>query len=227
MKPGSTSLPLPGYDVRALDEQTGREVGRGELGSLAIKLPLPPGTMRSLHGSDERCCSAYFSRFPGFYASGDAGRIDEGGYVHVMGRTDDVINCAGHRLSTGALEEVVVAHPHVAEAAVVGAEDDLKGQLPIYIFVPMGGKEGRAEQISEELIASVRVEIGPVASFKHVSAVSALPKTRSGKILRGIIQRIADGKPYTIPGTIEDEAPLVAVTSALNSIGFQKKDTDT
>ncbi|KAL1503528.1 hypothetical protein AB1Y20_012008 [Prymnesium parvum] len=220
-KPGSTSLPLPGYDVRVLDE-TGAEAARGKLGSLAIRLPLPPGTMRTLYNSDARCRESYFDRFPGFYCAGDAGVLDEDGYIHVMERTDDVINCAGHRLSTGALEEVVAAHRSVAECAVVGVEDELKGQIPVCLVVLTAGCQTPAAQIAEELVAMVREEIGPVAAFKHAAAVAALPKTRSGKILRGLIQSIADGKPYRIPGTIEDEAPIDAVKSGLRSLGYPR-----
>ena len=256
-KPGSTSLPIPGYNVRVFDADTKEELPRGELGSLAIRLPLPPGTMQTLYNNDERCRTAahhsnlvcgcghvtpnpastrgshlmrtsppagtsYFEEFPGYYSAGDAGLVDSDGYIHVMGRTDDVINCAGHRLSTGALEEVVAAHGDVAECAVIGAADELKGQVPVGLVVLTSGCDKTSEQVADELVAKVRAEIGAVASFRHAAVVSALPKTRSGKTLRGLIQSIADGKSYKVPGTIEDEAPIAAVTTALQGLGYPK-----
>uniref|UniRef100_A0A7S3BB36 AMP-binding enzyme C-terminal domain-containing protein n=1 Tax=Haptolina ericina TaxID=156174 RepID=A0A7S3BB36_9EUKA len=221
-KPGSTSLPMPGYDVRVFDADTKAELPTGKLGHLAIRLPLPPGTMRTIYNDDDRCRRSYFEDYPGFYSAGDAGFIDEDGYIHVMGRTDDVINCAGHRLSTGALEEVVASHPSVAECAVIGAADHLKGQVPVGLVVLTSDCDLESEEVARQLVARVRAEVGAVASFRQAAVVSSLPKTRSGKTLRGIMQSIADGRSYRIPGTIEDEAPLAAVTAALKALGYPK-----
>jgi len=223
-KPGSTSLPLPGYDVQVFSSETKQPLPRGSLGSLAIRLPLPPGTMQTLYNNDARCERAYFEEFPGWYSAGDAGVIDDDGYIHVMARTDDVINCAGHRLSTGGLEEVISAHADVAECAVVGANDELKGQVPLGLLVLNAGCSTAADTVVADVIASVREEVGPVASFRRAAVVEALPKTRSGKTLRGIIQSIANGAPYKLPGTIEDEAPVAAVQKALRSIGYPEED---
>jgi len=205
--PGSPARPVPGYEVIVLDEQ-GQEVDSRESGSLVIKLPLPPGTFTTLWENEERYCSAYFERFPGYYETGDAGYIDDNGYVFVMARTDDVINVAGHRLSTGAMEEVLTGHPAVAECAVIGIKDTLKGQVPLGLVVLNTQVTEQDETIVRECIQCVRDQIGPVAAFKQCLVVKRLPKTRSGKILRGTLRKIADGEPWTMPATIEDPAVL-------------------
>jgi len=205
--PGSPARPVPGYDVKVLDEQ-GQEVDPGESGSLVIKLPLPPGTFTTLWQNEERYCSAYFERFPGYYETGDAGYIDDNGYVFVMARTDDVINVAGHRLSTGAMEEVLSGHPALAECAVIGIKDALKGQVPLGLIVLNTQVIEQDETIVRECIQRMRDQIGPVAAFKQCFVVKRLPKTRSGKILRGTLRKIADGEPWTMPATIEDSAVL-------------------
>jgi propionyl-CoA synthetase len=207
IKPGSPSVPMPGYDVRIIGAD-GREATPGTDGDIVIRLPLPPGTLSTLWQDDERFVESYLSRHPGHYLTGDGGRIDENGYVWVMGRTDDVINVAGHRLSTGVMEEVISAHPAVAECAVIGVRDDLKGQIPRGFVVLKSGAEIGADQLSAELTSAVREQVGPVASFKEVAIVPALPKTRSGKILRGAMRGIADGKDVPVPSTIEDPTVL-------------------
>ena len=203
VKPGSPSVPVPGYDVQVLDP-SGRPVPAGEEGAICIKLPLPPGTLPTLWGDDERFVTSYLSTYPGYYVSGDGGYIDEDGYVYVMGRTDDIINVAGHRLSTGSMEAVIAAHPAVAECAVIGVADPLKGQAPWGFVVLKAGVTDDPDDIAAQLVAKVRDEIGPVAAFKHVSVVGGLPKTRSGKILRKTMREIADGKDAVPPSTIED-----------------------
>ena len=205
--PGSPARPVPGYDVVVLDEQ-GDRVHDDTIGALAIRLPLPPGTFTTLWNADERFVKAYFARFPGYYETGDAGYIDDNGYVFVMARTDDVINVAGHRLSTGAMEEVVAAHPDVAECAVIGVADALKGQLPVGLVVLADGVARPPEAIEAEVVAAVREAIGPVAAFRRCHVVQRLPKTRSGKILRATLRAIADGQPYRVPATIDDPAIL-------------------
>jgi propionyl-CoA synthetase len=217
--PGSPTRAVPGWDVRVLDAG-GEEAPRGEIGALAVKLPLPPGSSPTLWNADERFREAYLARFPGYYQTGDAGFIDEDDYVFVMARTDDIINVAGHRLSTGAMEEVLAAHGDVAECAVVGVADELKGQLPVGFLVLKAGVDRPTEQIVSEVVRLVRDRIGPVASFKTGVVVGRLPKTRSGKILRGTIRRIADGEPYTTPATIEDPAALEEIAGALESVGY-------
>ncbi|KAA9154601.1 propionyl-CoA synthetase [Amycolatopsis acidicola] len=207
VKPGSATVPLPGYDVRILD-QSGAELPAGQEGAIAIKLPLPPGTLPTLWGDDDRYIEAYLSRYQGFYLTGDSGYLDEDGYLFVMGRTDDVINVAGHRLSTGSMEAVLAAHPAVAECAVIGVRDELKGQLPRGFVVLKAGVEIGEETLREELVAAVRRDIGPVAAFRQVSVVDALPKTRSGKILRKTMRGIAEGRNEPVPSTIEDPAVL-------------------
>jgi len=219
--PGSPGRPVPGYDVAALDND-GNEVATGDIGALVIELPLPPGTFTTLWNADERFVSTYFSHYPGYYETGDAGYIDDNGYVFVMARTDDVINVAGHRLSTGAMEEVLAAHPDVAECAVIGVADALKGQLPLGLLVLSAGVDRDSEEIVAEVVASVRNEIGPVAAFKLCAVVERLPKTRSGKILRGTMRSIADGESWKMPATIEDAAAVVEVTAALQSLGYGK-----
>lgn len=214
VKPGSPTKAVPGYDVRVLDE-TGTRVPAYKMGSIAIKLPLPPGTFPTLWQNDEGFQNAYLERFPGYYLSGDAGYADEDGYLFIMGRTDDVINVAGHRLSTGALEEVIAAHPDIAECAVIGVADDLKGQLPLGLAVLKSGVNRPETDIIRELIASVREEIGPVAAFKQAVIVPRLPKTRSGKILRSVMRAIADRQEYKMPATIEDASALDEAEQAL------------
>jgi propionyl-CoA synthetase len=200
---GSCGLPVPGYDLKVLDDN-GAVVPPGELGNLAIKLPLPPGTLLTLYNNEERYVRDYLTRYPGYYESGDAAFIDNDGYVHIMGRTDDVINTAGHRLSTGAMEEILMDHPDVADCAVIGVKDSLKGQVPIGFVITDVDCTKDETTICAELVQMVRDELGPVASFKKVAIVKALPKTRSGKILRGTMSKIANGQPYSIAPTIED-----------------------
>ncbi len=207
LKAGSPTVPVPGYDVRILDG-LGAEVQAGEEGNIAIKLPLPPGTLATLWGNDERFIATYLEQFPGHYATGDSGYLDADGYLFVMGRTDDVINVSGHRLSTGAMEQVLGSHPAVAECAVIGVADDLKGQRPCGYVVLKSGAGITEEQLRGELVGMVRAHIGPVADFREVRIVAALPKTRSGKILRKTMRQIADGKSYTVPSTIEDPAVI-------------------
>ncbi|MQA97953.1 MAG: AMP-binding protein [Streptosporangiales bacterium] len=216
VKPGSPTVPMPGYDVRILDE-AGEETAPGTDGAIAIRLPLPPGTLPTLWGADERYVEAYLSQFPGHYLTGDGGHVDSDGYLYVMGRTDDVINVAGHRLSTGAMEEVIAAHPAVAECAVIGVADSLKGQLPRAFVVLKAGVDVDAEKLAGELISSVREQIGPVAALKRADVVPGLPKTRSGKILRGTMRSIADGEPARVPSTIEDPGVLDALRPVLRA----------
>ena len=217
--PGSPARPVPGYEVAALDEH-GNTVAAGDIGALVIRSPLPPGTFTTLWNADDRFVSTYFENFPGYYETGDAGYIDEDGYVFVMARTDDVINVAGHRLSTGAIEEVLAAHPDVAECAVIGVSDQLKGQLPLGMLVLSAGVQRDNLEITTEVVESVRNEIGPVAAFKLCTVVDRLPKTRSGKILRGTMRNIADCEPWTMPATIDEVDTLDEVTVALRSLGY-------
>jgi propionyl-CoA synthetase len=213
---GSGGKPAPGYDLRVLDEG-GQEVPRGQIGTLAVKLPLPPSNLPTLWHADERFRSAYLETFPGHYNTSDAGMVDEEGYVWVMSRTDDIINVAGHRLSTGAMEEVLAAHPDVAECAVVGVKDSLKGQAPLGLVVLKAGVDRAEADIARELVALVRDRIGPVAAFKEARVVNRLPKTRSGKILRGTIRKIADGESYAVPPTIDDPLILDEIGDVLKS----------
>ncbi|TGD74808.1 propionyl-CoA synthetase [Mangrovimicrobium sediminis] len=217
--PGSPARAVPGYDVRVLDEQ-GEEVPAGTIGALVVKCPLPPGTFINLWKAPERFEKAYFSHFPGYYETGDAGYIDDNGYIFVMARTDDVINVAGHRLSTGAMEEVLAEHPDVAECAVIGVADALKGQLPLGLLVLNAGVDRSAEQIAKESIQYVRDQIGPVAAFKLCAVVNRLPKTRSGKILRGTMRSIADGETWKMPATIDDPATLDEIAEVLKGLGY-------
>ena len=212
--PGSPARPVPGYDVVVLDE-AGEPVSDDTIGALAIRLPLPPGTFVTLWNADERFEQAYFSRYPGYYETGDAGYIDDNGYVFVMARTDDVINVAGHRLSTGAMEEVLASHPDVAECAVIGVKDSLKGQVPLGLLVLSDGVTRDPQEIVSEVIAAVRETIGPVAVFKRCHIVNRLPKTRSGKILRATMRSIADQQPYKVPATIDDPAILDEISDLL------------
>ena len=217
--PGSPARAVPGYDVQVLDEE-GRPVPAGTIGALVIKAPLPPGTFTTLWNAEDRFVKAYFSRYPGYYETGDAGYIDENGYVFVMARTDDVINVAGHRLSTGAMEEVLSEHPDVAECAVIGVADPMKGQLPMGFLVLNAGVTRDSAEIVAEAIQHVRDKIGPVAAFKLCAVVERLPKTRSGKILRGTMRSIADGESWRMPATIDDPAILDEITSALQALGY-------
>lgn len=203
IKPGSPSVPMPGFRLRIVDGFCA-EVDPGVEGNIVLDLPLPPGTLTTLWGDDERYRSSYLQAFEGSYATGDSGYRDADGYVFVMGRTDDIINVAGHRLSTGAMEQVIGQHPAVAECAVIGLADTLKGQRPSGYVVLKSGVEIQADVLAKELVALVRRDIGAVADFKHVEVVEALPKTRSGKILRKTMRQIADGEEYTVPSTIED-----------------------
>jgi propionyl-CoA synthetase len=221
VKVGSPAVPMPGYDVRILDE-AGHEVPAGQLGAIAVKLPLPPGTLPTLWNAEPRFRKAYLEHFPGYYETGDAGYRDEDGYLYIMARTDDVINVAGHRLSTGAMEEVLAAHPDVAECAVIGVADDLKGQLPFGFLCLNRGCDRDHREIVKECVALVRDQIGPVAAFKHAVVVDRLPKTRSGKILRATMAKIADGESYKTPATIDDPAILDEIGAALRTVGFAK-----
>ena len=207
IKAGSPSVPMPGYDIRVLASD-GTELPPGSEGALCLRLPLPPGTLPTLWRDDERYVSSYLSAFPGLYLSGDGGYVDEDGYVFVMGRTDDVINVAGHRLSTGAMEAVLAAHPAVAECAVIGVADELKGHVPRGLVVLKAGAGTEPSAVAAELVAAVRAEIGPVAALRRVDVVAALPKTRSGKILRRTMREIADGGDPPVPSTIEDPTVL-------------------
>ncbi len=217
--PGSPTRAVPGWDLRAVDE-SGAERPPGEIGALVVRLPLPPGSSPTLWNADERFRETYLSAFPGYYQTADAGYIDENGYVFVMARTDDIINVAGHRLSTGAIEEVLAAHTNVAECAVIGAADQLKGQLPVGLLVLKAGVERPEDEIVAEVVQLVRDRIGPVASFKRAVVIERLPKTRSGKILRGTMRRIADSEEYTTPATIDDPAILEEIAQALKRIGY-------
>jgi propionyl-CoA synthetase len=221
VKPGSPTKAVPGYDVRVLDE-AGREQKPSEIGNIVVRLPLPPGNSPTLWQNEQRYVDAYLSRYEGYYLTGDAGYRDEDGYLFIMSRIDDVINVAGHRLSTGAMEEVLAAHPDVAECAVFGVTDQLKGELPLGLVVLKAGVERPEEEIRAELLRQVREQIGPVAAFKLVAAVERLPKTRSGKILRGTMKAIADGREYKIPATIDDPAILAEVETALQRLGYAR-----
>ena len=222
VKAGSPGRPVPGMDVRVLNPDN-REAKRGEIGALAIKLPLPPGTFSTLWNADERFISSYLSQFPGYYATADAGFMDDDRYVYVMARTDDIINVAGHRLSTGAMEEVLASHPDVAECAVIGAHDELKGQVPVGLLVLKSSVDRDPERIITEVVQMVRQRIGPVAALRTAVVVRTLPKTRSGKILRGTMQKIADGQDYKVPATIEDPAVLTEIDESLRRVGYAKK----
>jgi len=222
IKHGSPTFPLPGWDLRVLNESN-EEVRRGQTGALSVRLPMPPGALPTLWQNDERFAESYLTEFPGYYKTADAGYIDEDGYVFVMARTDDIINVAGHRLSTGAIEEVVANHPDVAECAVIGIADALKGQAPAGFVLLKSGVTRAPELIEREIVELVRERIGPVAAFKTVFTVNRLPKTRSGKILRGTMRKIADGESYKIPATIDDPAILAEIDSVLRSRGYGNK----
>ena len=214
VKHGSATVPMPGWDIRVVDESN-KEVSTGQIGSLVAKLPMPPGAFPTLWQQDERFRETYLAEFPGYYKTADAGFKDEDGYVHVMGRTDDIINVAGHRLSTGGMEEVLASHADVAECAVIGMADALKGEVPCGFVVLKAGVSRSAADIEKEIVALVRERIGPVAAFKLAITVPRLPKTRSGKILRGTMKKIADGEDWTMPATIDDPAILDEIGSAL------------
>ncbi len=222
VKYGSPTKPVPGYDFRVLDSEC-RALGAGEMGALCVKLPLPPGCLPTLWNADARFVDSYLSEYPGFYKTGDAGYVDEEGYVYVMSRTDDIINVAGHRLSTGAMEEVLTSHPDVAECAVIGVKDQLKGQLPLGFLVLTSGVEREDAEVVGEVVQLVRRQIGAVAAFRQAAVVKRLPKTRSGKILRGTMSRIADGEEYKAPATIDDPAILPEIAETLAGLGYPGK----
>ena len=222
VKIGSATVAMPGYDVQILDEG-GQQVKPGTLGSIAIKLPLPPGTLPTLWNAPDRMVQSYLTTFPGYYETGDAGSIDSDGYIYIMARTDDVINVAGHRLSTGAMEEVLADHPDVAECAVIGVADELKGQVPLGFLCLNNGCNRSHSDIVSEVIGLVREKVGPVAAFKLACVVDRLPKTRSGKILRATMVSIADSKPFKAPATIDDPIILDEIRSMLISLGFAKE----
>ena len=223
VKPGSPSVAMPGYDVRVLDE-AGREAPPDTIGSIVIKLPLPPSCLPTLWNADDRYVRSYLTTYPGYYLTGDAGYRDRDGYLYVMSRTDDIINVAGHRLSTGAMEEVIASHQDVAECAVIGAADELKGEVPVGFIVLKAGVKRPHEEIVKEVVQRVRDQIGPVAAFKTATVVQRLPKTRSGKILRGTMKRIADGTEYQAPATIDDPVILEEIAAALRNVGYAQKE---
>jgi propionyl-CoA synthetase len=222
VKEGSPTKPAPGWNLQVLIPETNEPAKPGEIGALVVKLPLPPGTLPTLWQNDRRYIESYLDEFPGYYKTADAGFIDEDGYAYIMSRTDDIINVAGHRLSTGAMEEVLSDHPDVAECAVLGVDDKLKGQVPVGFLVLNAGVDRPKEDIISEVVKMVRERIGPVASFKTATVVKRLPKTRSGKILRGTIQKIADNKSWKMPATIDDPTILDEMEEALNTIGLAK-----
>jgi len=218
---GSPAVSMPGYDFKVLDE-SGQELPRGELGAIVTPLPLPPGTLPTLWNAEDRFKKSYLTTFPGYYETGDAGMIDEDGYIYIMARTDDVINVAGHRLSTGAMEEALSTHPDVAECAVIGVMDELKGQLPLGFLCLDKGCNRPHDEIVKEVVKLVRDQIGPVAAFKLATVVDRLPKTRSGKILRATMVKIADGQDFKMPATIDDPAILDEIRLALQPLGYAK-----
>jgi propionyl-CoA synthetase len=222
VKHGSPTVPMPGYDVQVLDEG-GVELPRGTLGAICVKLPLPPSCLPTLWNATERFRTSYMARFPGYYETADAGYIDEDGYLFIMSRTDDIINVAGHRLSTGAMEEVIASHPAVAECAAFGIADQLKGQLPVALIVLKSGVNKLPQDVEKESVLLVREKIGAVAALKTVIAVSRLPKTRSGKILRGTMSKIADGVEWKMPATIDDPAILTEIAEAMKKRGIGDK----
>ncbi len=218
VKHGSPTVPMPGYDLRVVDDGN-KELPRGTMGSLVVKLPLPPSCLPTLWQADDRMHESYLAEFPGYYKTADAGFIDQDGYVFVMGRTDDIINVAGHRLSTGGMEEVLSAHKDVAECAVLGIKDQLKGEVPCGFIVLKAGVNRPVAEIESECVGLVREKIGPVAAFKLAIVVARLPKTRSGKILRGTMKKLADGETFAMPATIDDPAILDEIGSALKGKG--------
>ena len=220
IKPGSATKPMPGYNVKILDPASGKELGPNKNGMIVVKLPLPPSNLPTLWQDDKRFLNSYMDIYPGYYLTGDGGYMDEENYVFVMGRVDDVINVAGHRLSTGGMEEILSRHPDVAECAVVGVADELKGQVPVGMVVLKSGVARPQEEIIFELVQMVRKDLGAVASFKKAVVVKRLPKTRSGKILRGTMRKIADGEKFKIPSTIDDPAILDEISASLKTIGY-------
>jgi propionyl-CoA synthetase len=222
VKPGSCAKAVAGYDVRVLGED-GRELPAGATGNIVIRLPLPPGCLPTLWSNDEGYVRSYVSRYPGYYLTADAGYKDADGYLWVMGRTDDIINVAGHRLSTGAMEEVLASHPDVAECAVVGVADEIKGEIPLGLIVFKAGARHSPDTVARDLVGMVRERIGPVAAFRTAVVVQRLPKTRSGKILRGTIKKIADGVEYRVPPTIDDPASLDEIAAALATVGYPRR----
>jgi propionyl-CoA synthetase len=225
IKPGSSTKPVPGFDVQILDND-GKLLGPKQEGLVTVKLPLPPGTLPTLWNADDRFIEAYVKMFDGYYFTADGGYKDEDGYLFIMGRVDDVINIAGHRLSTGEMEAIIATHPDVAECAVIGVEDSLKGQLPVGLAVLKAGTKKDAAEVSAELSKLIRSEIGPIACYKETAVVARLPKTRSGKILRSTMRKIADGVEFKVPSTIDDPAILTEIEGALKGIGYAKKDKD-
>ncbi|SLN74264.1 propionyl-CoA synthetase [Oceanibacterium hippocampi] len=219
IKYGSPTKAVPGYDIQVLDAE-GRELPRGDIGAIAIRLPLPPGSLPTLWNNDEGFLKAYLNAYPGYYNTGDAGYIDEDGYLFIMARTDDIINVAGHRLSTGGMEEVLASHPDVAECAVIGVGDSLKGQVPVGFVVLSAGVDRPEAEVTRELVGLVREKIGPVAAFKTVTVVKRLPKTRSGKILRATMRKIADSEEWRMPATIDDPAVLGEIETVLKTVGY-------
>jgi propionyl-CoA synthetase len=222
VKPGSPTKAVPGYDVRVLDDAN-RQVPRGQIGSIAIRLPLPPGCLPTLWNNDAGYEKSYLTKHSGHYLTGDAGYQDEDGYLYIMSRVDDIINVAGHRLSTGAMEEVLSAHPDVAECAVVGVADEIKGEVPVGFVVTKAGVTRAEAEIVRELVDKVRQTIGPVAAFKTAAVVKRLPKTRSGKILRATMKKIAEGAEYTLPATIDDPAILTEIAESLETLGYPRR----
>jgi propionyl-CoA synthetase len=221
VKPGSPTKIVPGYDIRVLGEDN-REMPAGQIGSIAVKLPMPPGSLPTLWNNDAGFERSYLTRHPGYYLTGDAGYKDEDDYIYIMSRVDDIINVAGHRLSTGAMEEVLAAHPDVAECAVMGVVDEIKGEVPVGLVVTKAGVARADAELCRELVELVRERIGPVAAFKTVAVVKRLPKTRSGKILRGTMKKIADGVEHTVPATIDDPAILDEISDSLKSLGYPR-----
>ncbi len=221
VKPGSPTKVVPGYDIRVLGEDN-RELPAGQIGSIAVKLPMPPGCLPTLWNNDAGYERSYLTRHPGFYLTGDAGYKDADDYIYIMSRVDDIINVAGHRLSTGAMEEVLASHPDVAECAVMGVNDEIKGEVPVGLVVVKAGVSRAEADLCRELVELVREKIGPVAAFKTVGVVKRLPKTRSGKILRGTMKKIADGGEPGVPATIDDPAVLGEIGDSLKSLGYPK-----
>ena len=222
VKPGSPTKQVPGYDVRVLSDDNA-EMAAGQIGSIAIRLPMPPGCLPTLWNNDAGYETSYLTKHPGFYLTGDAGYRDDDGYLYIMSRVDDIINVAGHRLSTGAMEEVLASHPDIAECAVVGVADDIKGEVPVGFVVTKAGVTRADAEIVRELVEKIRQQIGPVAAFKTALVVKRLPKTRSGKILRGTMKKIADGQEYGVPATIDDPAILAEIGDALGGAGYPKR----
>jgi len=222
VKHGSPAVAMPGYDVQVIDD-AGHPVAAGTLGNVVVKLPLPPGCLPTLWNADDRFHDSYLAEFPGFYKTADAGYVDDDGYLFIMARTDDIINVAGHRLSTGGMEEAVANHPDVAECAVIGIADSMKGQIPAGFIVINSGVDKSDEEIEREVVKLVRDQIGPVAAFKMVMVVKRLPKTRSGKILRATMQKIADGEDWKMPATIDDPGILDEIREAMTKHGIGRK----